>query len=152
MIKELLRISALVFLVVIIIADDFPFYEKIKTSETQLFLAILVLVSVYFDPIFGLILGVTLLIIYYEIYKKIIIQQQLENDEEKIKEEQIHRCDRPLEMEYITEAHLLAAQNNIFDVKNYNSEIKWMENSMGVQGIGNIGQNAYDADEKYFLY
>jgi hypothetical protein len=51
-------------------------------------------------------------------------------------------------MEYITEAHLLAAQNNIFDVRNYNSEIKWMENSMGAQGLG----NAYDAEDKYSLY
>lgn len=147
MIKELLRLASLVLLIIIIIADDFPFYEKMKTPETQLFLAILTLLGIYFDPIFGLIFGVTLLVIYYEIYKKIIIKHEAENKDDKTEEDE-HRCDKPIELDYITPEQLLAAQNNIFDVDNYNSEIKGVEHSMGIQGLN----GGYDRDDKYSLY
>lgn len=166
MIKETLRIVAVFLLLMIIIMDDFPFYNKLKDPSTQLFLAIIVLVCIYYDTTFGFIMGLVLLLIYYEIYKKIIISH--ENDvTEKMsnettsangpKDNQIvstNKLSPPVKLDYISEAHLLAAQNNIFDMANMNTEITsvgFANNAdviYGAQGL-DLG---YDKDDKYHMW
>ena len=56
--------------------DDFPFYEKMKSPATQLFLGVIVVACIYYDAIFGFITGLVVLLIYYEIYKKIITKAE----------------------------------------------------------------------------
>ncbi len=149
MIKEILRILAAVLLVIIIVMDDFPFYNKMKDTATQLLLAVLVIFCVFFDPIFGLIMGLVLLLVYYESYKKIINIQ--DGQDSKTSElSGASRCTQKLD--YITEQHLLAAQNNIVDINNYYSEIKGIHEIEGssAQGLGGgNGQRGYETDDKY---
>lgn len=169
MIKETLRIVAVILLLIIIIMDDFPFYNKLKDPSTQLFLAIIVLICIYYDTTFGFIMGLVLLLIYYEIYKKLIITHE-KNTTEKMTEgsnvpvgansTSIYAANSgsklppPAKIDYISEAHLVAAQNNIFDIANMNTEITAYgyandDNVIyGAQGLG----DGYDKDDRYFVW
>ena len=148
MLKEGLRIIAIFLLILIIIMDDFPFYSKLKDRTTQLFLGIIVLALIYYDTTFGFIMGLVILLIYYEIYKKIINEHQKQNEGTIAKPvmQEAQQCTS--EIGYITDAQLLAAQNNIYDIQNFNSEIVGLENAIGPQGL----HNGYDNSEKYFVY
>jgi len=155
MIKEALRIVAVFLLFIIIIMDDFPFYEKMKDTGTQFFMALCVLLMIFYDVTFGFIMGLVLMLIYYEIYKKIIIthEKELADAEKDIKDKQ-SKAQQPQQatlpvtkIDYISEAHLLAAQNNIWDVSNFNTEVK------GVDGIGAQGlQDGYDPGDMYYTW
>jgi hypothetical protein len=146
MIKEVLRIVAILLLVMIIVMDDFPFYEKLKDPVTQLILAIIILICIYFDPTFGFIMALVLMVIYYEIYKKIIQIHESYNEKTNI---QALYDNIPDQIDFISESHLHTAQNNIVDANHFHTEIKSMHDEYGsVQGL-TIG---YDKDEKYKMY
>lgn len=159
MIKETLRIVAVILLLIIIIMDDFPFYNKLKDPSTQLFLAVIILACIYYDTTFGFIMGLVLLLIYYEIYKKIIISHEntvTENMTETSADLPPNKAHlrQPMKLDYISEAHLLAAQNNIFDMENMNTEITAVgfandaDVVYGAQGLG----AGYDKDDKYSVF
>jgi hypothetical protein len=118
-----------------------------KDSVTQFFLALCVILFIYFDPTFGLIMGFVLLLVYFEIYGKIkktingnkiqtnttpaIGSNVWDNEQSKI-----DSC--VTQMEYITDEHLFSAQNNIFDEDNMKKEITATEdnqNGCGTQGF-----------------
>ena len=243
-IKNALRLVSVLLLIIIIVMDDFPFYEKMKDPATQLFLGVLVVALIYYDAIFGFIIGLLVLLIYYEIYKKIISKEeerqkliQKINDMENMqntatvpnipsrfmgahesinssykppstllssqkpdfvrdtpifiqpsaissvsqKEKDATIIDtilsqspsntaipknngsititndinKPLQMDYISEAHLLAAQNNIFDVQCYKDEIKGIDKGLnnekvyGAQGLDfeQVNYRGYNKNE-----
>ena len=75
---NLLRGLALIAFLIILIMDDFPFYSKMKQPYVQLVLAILAVCLIIIDNIFGFIFAMTLMLIYYEIYKK--IKKKTENN------------------------------------------------------------------------
>jgi len=115
MFKEVCRLLAFIGLVIIIIFDDFPFYNKIKTPQVQLVLAILVVIALFYDTIFGLLLGLVLLLIYYEIYKKIILPEQ--NQQLKIEKqlsEENNNIDtyRPIQQIQYTEQKSISQTKN----------------------------------------
>jgi hypothetical protein len=161
MIKEALRIVAVFLLLLIIIMDDFPFYRKMKDTSTQFFLGLCVLLMIFYDVTFGFIMGLVLMLIYYEIYKKIILSHEKEmalqkdtKDTKDLKNQNDHKnpvapsLSEPVaKIDYISEAHLLAAQNNIWDMNNFNLEVK------GVDGIGAQGlRNGYDSSDMYSMW
>ena len=164
MIKETLRIVAILLLIIIIVMDDFPFYAKMKDPSTQLFLAILVLACMYYDTTFGFIMGLVLLLIYYEIYKKIIISHEryvsenmTDNVSPSMNVQTVKNNKQlavPSKLDYISEAHLLAAQNNIFDMANMNTEITAFgfandaDVAFGAQGLG----TGYDHEDRYYIW
>jgi len=47
----------------------------------------------------------------------------------------VNKDDNTIEMPYISNELLLDAQNNIYDEKNYYTEIKKMDNAYGIQGL-----------------
>ena len=145
MIKESLRLIAIILLVIIIIMDDFPFYQKLKHPSTQLFMAILIVAFIFYDTTFGFIMGVVLLIIYYEIYKKIIMshEKQLAEKMSENKQSNESQAYHQTKLDYLSADHLLAAQNNIVDVTNMNTEVKGFDDGYGAQGIG-MGYDKYD--------
>lgn len=155
MLKDFLRIFAFILLLIVIIADDFPFYDKMKSSITQLFLAIVIILMIFYDPLFGFIMGLVIMLIYYEIYKKIKKIKSVKVDEPGNVEESPRMM-----MDYITDEHLHSAQNNIVDVDNLNTEVKGLQNGFnneglyGAQGIDKQKLNfgGYDQDDKYFSY
>jgi hypothetical protein len=173
MIKEFLRMFAVFLLLLIIVMDDFPFYEKMKDMTTQLFLALFVIGCLLYDTTFGFIMGLVLIVIYYEIYKKIIIKKkeiekyQEENISKEIESNTIknqiissNNYLKKCEIEYISPEHLLAAQNNIFDINNLKTEIKGIQKGFnnekvyGVQGMDTeqINHQGYDCNDTFSSY
>lgn len=204
--KDALRLVAVILLIIIIIMDDFPFYEKMKDATTQLFLGVLVVAFIFYDTVFGFIMGLVVMLIYYEIYKKIISKQEEKQNIQEISVDNgyvitpvgpssfmgAHDYDVegslglnthydthqpmhqpmyqpmhqpmqssdciPLKMDYISEAHLLAAQNNIFDVQNYKIEVKGVEHGLndekvyGVQGFDSekVNHKGYSKSENIY--
>jgi hypothetical protein len=229
-VKNALRLVAVLVLIIIIIMDDFPFYQKMKDPATQLFLGVVVVALIYYDAIFGFVVGLIILLIYYEIYKKIIAKEEQRqklttNTETNITEylnipvipnefmgahpvpshkpysapsnmldqnkpdftrdtpvfvqptnNQMNTkqqdelasqsytsiptiaSDACLKMDYISEAHLLAAQNNIFDVDCYKEEIKGVTNGLndekvyGAQGLDfeKVNYRGYSKSENIY--
>lgn len=147
MLKEGLRAVAIILLLIIIVMDDFPFYNKLKDQSVQLMLGVLVLACIYFDTTFGFIMGLVLLVIYYEIYKKIILTHEKQLQEELSVQQPKESFQIPATVDYISDNHLLAAQNNVFDVSNFENEIKYVD-GYGAQGIG-LG---YDKDDSYYIW
>ncbi len=164
---------AVFLLLLIIIMDDFPFYEKMKDMTTQLFLALFVIGCLLYDTTFGFVMGLVLIVIYYEIYKKIIIRKK---EIEKYQEENVSKETlsnniknqiispnsylKKCEIEYISPELLLAAQNNIFDINNLKTEIKGIQNGFnnekvyGVQGMDTeqINHKGYDCNDNFSSY
>lgn len=166
MIKEFLRMFAIFLLLIIIIMDDFPFYENMKDTTTQLFLALFVIMCILYDTTFGFIMGLVLIVIYYEIYKKIIINKKELNEYNKRQEENaiietnnIINNKQPCELNYISNEHLLAAQNNIFDINNFKTEVKGIDRGFnnekvyGVQGLDteHVNYTGFDNDDIYSM-
>lgn len=169
MLKLALRFIAVIFLIIIIIMNDFPFYEKMKDNATQLFLAIMIVAFIFYDTTFGFIMGLVLLLIYYEIYKKIIMKHEIqvkENMEAKVNkplQESSHLYTDasgsyiPDQLNYLSEEHLLAAQNNVFDIDNFKTEVRGIEHGFnnekvyGAQGLNSEDVNfmGYNREEIY---
>jgi hypothetical protein len=182
MFKETLRVFAVFLMLIIIIMDDFPFYNKLKDQNTQLFLGTFVICTLYYDTVLGFILALVLMLIYYEIYKKIKVKKNIVNTIEHYtksnnpdgnvgdnKTETIaprvipgaipvdvkKECD--FKLNYISEEHLLAAQNNIFDANNYTTEVKGIEKGYneekvyGAQGLDSESVNllGYDTEDRF---
>lgn len=142
MIKETLRILAMILLIMVIVMDDFLFYEKMKNPSIQLILAVIVIFCIFYDVTFGFIMGLVLLLIYYEIYKKIIITHKNKGKEIKQKTDSTFYQDNEIvKLDYMSEEHLRSAQNNVFDQNNFNTEIKGIntgfnnEQVYGCQGL-----------------
>lgn len=181
MFKETLRMFAILLMIIIIIMDDFPFYSKLKNPSTQLFLGIFVITAIYYDTTLGFILGLVLMLIYYEIYNK--IKKSIPTSQYKIEHytrpetntiqssEQPDTLGQPdvsdtpkintkngiMQLNYISDEHLIAAQNNIFDPENYATEVKGIEKGYndesvyGAQGLDSdkVNVRGYDNDDVF---
>lgn len=178
--KVSLRIFALLLLITIILMDDFPFYKKMIYKDTQLFIGILIICSIYYDATLGFILALCLFLIYYEIYSK--LKTKINNNEKskyakdkdsketffisnddiqnKIEEtKKIENENDVIQLNYISDEHLIAAQNNIVDIENYMSEIKGIDKGFnnegvyGAQGLDstNLNKEGYDQNNIYAL-
>ena len=159
MFKETLRIFAVLLLIIIAIMDDFPVYNKMKDVTTQLLLAVVVISCIYFDTTFGFILGLVLMLIYYEIYKKIkvavddieiakVIGPYNESSTSTIPEASNASCSI-IKLDYISKEHLLAVQNNIFDTNNYTSEVKGVDKGFNNEDV--YGAQGLDIDHLNYI-
>jgi len=168
MVINIFRGAGILLFILILIMDDFPFYKKMKEPYVQLILAIFTVFLLLMDPILGFIMSMVLMLIYFEIYKKIDIKKGkiiknkgddkymlnplLKNkiyenftETDKIKKNII-------ELDYITEEHLNNAQNNVINDDIYNKELeKENDNDIyyGVQGlkIGDENITGYNSNE-----
>ena len=75
MINNLFRATGIIIFLIILIMDDFPFYAKLKEQYVQLLLAIFIVMLSIFDYLSGLIYALTLMLIYFEIYKNIGVKK-----------------------------------------------------------------------------
>ena len=75
-IYNIFRGTGILLFILILILDDFPFYNYLKQEFIQLLLAIFILIIIYCDYLSGLIYSLVLLLIYYEIYKKLDLQKK----------------------------------------------------------------------------
>lgn len=166
MVINIFRGAGILLFILILIMDDFPFYKKMKQPYVQLVLAIFTVMLLLLDPILGFIISMVLMLIYYEIYKKIdikkgIIKKNNENDKymlnplkknsyEYFTEKDIVKKDI-IELDYITEKHLDDAQNNVIDSSIYNNELdnEKVDIDYGIQGlkIGDENITGYNSNE-----
>ena len=162
MFKETLRILAVLLLIIVAIMDDFPVYNKMKDPTSQLVFAFIVVSCIYYDTTFGFILGLVLMLVYYEIYKKISVTvndverhdpmdmkvEKVNNDQTSISKESKASCNS-VQLDYISKEHLLAAQNNVFDANNYTSEVKGLERGFNNESV--YGAQGLDFDHLNFV-
>ena len=166
MVINIFRGAGILLFILILIMDDFPFYKKMKQPYVQLVLAIFTVMLLLLDPILGFIISMVLMLIYYEIYKKIdikkgIIKKNDENDKymlnplkknsyEYFKKKDIVKKDI-IELDFITEKHLDDAQNNVIDSSIYNNELdnEKVDINYGIQGlkIGDENITGYNSNE-----
>lgn len=142
------RVLALILLVIILIIKEIPFKNLFKDLMIQFYMALTcILILLLVDNIFGFILSICLLTLYFRIYtselnlvkgtdnKKDIYTEKDVNtyiDTDKCIMEQVNSEIRiPVEVNnndtgclvpYITEENLLAAQSNIVNPEGYNKE------------------------------
>jgi Ca2+/Na+ antiporter len=179
MILQVLRILVLVVLIFSIMVDiEIPVI--LHTQVNQLIIAIIIIAIILLvDEIIGFLLGLLFLIIYFKYYQKLIKNNQVElkeplinnrNDfrnenaenfntdvkptpKEKtteITEHYIRYTNDGIEMPYISNELLEKAQTNIYDMTNYNNEIRIDNNTYGVQGLNSDGIH-YPAFEPLFV-
>lgn len=156
MIYNIFRFFALLLLLAFVVMKDINVSQWIKNAQIQLYIAILIVfIMVFIDNITGFILGVALLVLYFKIYNKELKQKKNPEPEKTIKvrcpleaemkETFVHDNDETvskpekegvIELEYVTEEHLLSAQNNIVDAQNYKNEsMVLVDNETGIKGI-----------------
>lgn len=174
MILEFLRIAALMWLIIIIIID-IKIPVILHTPVNQLIIAFLIITIILaIDEIFGFLLGLAFLVIYFKYYQNLIknngslnqLNEPLLNNNEgfseakpeanqktdKIQNHYIKYSNGCIEMPYISNELLENAQNNIYDIKNYNNEIRIDNNTYGIQGLNSdkIHYPAFDATDNNF--
>ncbi len=167
MVINIFRGAGILLFILILIMDDFPFYKKMKEPYVQLILAIFTVFLLLMDPILGFIISMVLMLIYFEIYKKIDIKKGkiIKKSDDKymlnplLKNkiyENFTETDKIkkniIELDYITEEHLNNAQNNVINDDIYNKELeKENDNDIyyGVQGlkIGDENITGYNSNE-----
>lgn len=166
-----LRFLFLIGLILIIINDiEIPLI--LHKEVNQMIIAIFVIsIVILVDEIIGLLIGIIFLVLYFKHYQKMFsknddIKEPLLNNKDSfvgdIKPEtnariplisdeykrmdEINGC---IEMPYISNEILERIQTNIYDISNYNNEIKINENSYGIQGLNSDSVNyaGFDKNE-----
>ena len=77
MIINIFRGTGILLFILILIMDDFPFYKKMKEPYVQLILSIFTVFLLILDGPLGFIISMILMLIYFEIYKKIDKKKQI---------------------------------------------------------------------------
>jgi len=170
-----MRIILLLLLITIIIYD-FEIPVVLNTQTNQMIIGIIVIFTIIvIDEIIGFLIGIIFLVIYFKHYQKIFntqseIKKPLLNDyndnfvgdvkpptntripvieNEYIKMDNVNGC---YEMPYISNELLEKAQTNIYDISNYNNEIRINDNTYGVQGLNSDGIHFPAFDNSDIIY
>jgi hypothetical protein len=164
MIHNLLRGFGLIVFILILIMDDFPFYEKMKLAHIQLVFAVLITILCIYDYISGFIYAMVLMLIYYEIYskKKTINTVNTKIDDkysinmkknlfENFLEKYETNNQNKILVDFISEKYLDDAQNGyIFSKENYDAN-NLNKFDYDVQGISNNEDNINGIDMNYSI-
>jgi hypothetical protein len=161
MVHNLVRGFGLILFILILIMDDFPFYQKMKLPYIQLVLAVIITSLCIYDYISGFIFAMVLMLIYYEIYSKNKIDDNINtnltekyniNMKNKLFENFMEKYEtnnqNKILVDFISEKYLDDAQNGyIFNKENYdNNNITKFD--YDVQGISNNEDNISGIDMK----
>lgn len=159
---DFIKIILLILLVIIIIID-IPIYNFLKSPQYQFLIALTILTILLFvDTGIGFIMAIIMFIIYFKVYTKIINKNSKETmnnmvDKNNSKEDiQTNNMTTNNKL-YISQEHLIAAQNNIFDINSYNTEIKGFnkghnnENVYSAQGFDIEKNYVAGFDENFYL-
>jgi len=171
---------ALILLVIILIIKEIPFKNIFKDLMIQFYMALIcILILLLVDNIFGFILSICLLTLYFRIYTnelnlinknnignsnvyaetiadKCTMNMEQVNSERRLPVE-VNNNDTNCLVPYITEENLLAAQSNIVNPEGYNKEYYgvdkgiYKEDVYGSQGLDNknINIRGYDVQNSY---
>jgi len=161
MIHNLLRGFGLIVFILILIMDDFPFYEKMKLEHIQLVFAVLITSLCIYDYVSGFIYAMVLMLIYYEIYSKKkskdIVNTKIDdkysiNMKNKLLENFMEKYEtnnqNKMLVDFISEKYLDDAQNGyIFSKENFDTN-NLNKFDYDVQGISNNENNIIGIDMK----
>tara|TARA_Y100000389_G_scaffold8449_1_gene8035 strand:+ start:6147 stop:6653 length:507 start_codon:yes stop_codon:yes gene_type:complete len=161
MIHNLLRGFGLIVFILILIMDDFPFYEKMKLEHIQLVFAVLITSLSIYDYVSGFIYAMVLMLIYYEIYSKKkskdIVNTKIDdkyniNMKNKLFENFMEKYEtnnqNKILVDFISEKYLDDAQNGyIFSKENFDKN-NLNDFDYDVQGISNTENNISGIDIK----
>ena len=164
MIQNLLRGFGLIVFILILIMEDFPFYEKMKLAHIQLVFAVLITILCIYDYVSGFIYTMVLMLIYYEIYSKKKSKDTVNtkiddkyniNMKNKLFENFMEKYEtnnkNKILVDFISEKYLDDAQNGyIFSKENYDAN-NLNEFDYDVQGISNNEDNINGIDMKYSI-
>jgi len=149
---DILRFLAIVIFLLIIVIDKYPYDILIKNTNIQFIIALFcITVLLLIDNITGFILILAVLVLYFKLFNKILINNNkpytlYENDPNNNIYESIYE-----KVDYTTDKNLIDAQNNIVDFENYNSEIKIIESKekmlYSTQGLDAGNVKGYNKDE-----
>lgn len=173
MVIEFLRILLLVVLLFVIILDyDVPVI--INTAVNQLFIALIIIfIILAVDEIVGFLTGLIFLTIYFKFYQKKINNENKDNKEKFTNDSNSSPLNNLFDYIFnpsvpssnsnshpylhsqssansnmipiVSNDILKSAQNNIFNDKEYNKEIKTYDNSYGgIQGLNINNLTAFD--------
>jgi len=159
MVINSLRGLSVIVLALIIIIKDIPFKKLFKDAMIQFYLAVAcMLVLLLVDNIFGFILSICVLTLYFRIYTSELKSKSAGGSTSDLSDHKHDKgcdddkCEMNMEhiaiekmkiptntttdgsVPYITEENLLAAQSNIVDPAEYNRE-QHSENLYGSQGL-----------------
>ena len=146
-----LRILAIAILFVSLVIDTADFKDIIK-PDVQIILGVgIVSIIMFVDSITGLILGLTVLIIYLRVYAKIYgikMENIVDFKNLLLNTEPSAHTNYPMETlvdnnNYITPKNLEDAQNNIFDKNVYDKQFIGIK---GVYGEGVLGAEGLDKE------
>lgn len=175
MIKDILRVIALTTFILVIFVD-IPVPIILNTPLNQLIIGLFIIfIIVIVDEIFGFLLGLIILVVYYKYYQKVFntnngIESGLKEPLLAVNHLDTFKVDiKPppnnkignigdhyvkfnndsncIEMPYISNELLEKAQNNIYDITNYNMEIITdSDKTYGIQGLNSASIHfpAYD--------
>lgn len=163
MVHNLLRGFGLILFILILIMDDFPFYQKMKLPHVQFVIAIIITSLCVYDYISGFIFAMLIMLIYYEIYNKKKINNNINTNTNLDDKYNINMKNKLLEnfmekyetnnqnkilVDFISEKYLDDAQNSyIFDKENYDNN-NLTKFDYDVQGISNNEDNISGIDMK----
>ncbi len=164
MIHNLLRGFGLIVFILILIMDDFPFYEKMKLEHIQLVFAVLITSLSIYDYVSGFIYAMVLMLIYYEIYSKKkskdIVNTKIDdkyniNMKNKLFENFMEKYEtnnqNKILVDFISEKYLDDAQNGyIFSKENFDKN-NLNDFDYDVQGISNTENNISGIDIKFSI-
>ena len=134
MLPKILSIAVLLVAALI----DVKYIQFIINPDIQLLLGTIVIaIIVFFDAISGLILGLSLLILYLRVYSK---KYNINIREIVTGKKSVNYPMKSLVSAYVTPDDLANAQNNIVDERDYSKEVKgfngpYKESVYGAQGI-----------------
>jgi len=146
------RLISLIILCMIFIIKDIQYKKLFKDPLMQLYLAIIcITIIMLIDNITGFILTIGLLLIYFRIYTNEIKNKTDDNKNIAKFTNEVDKCsmDHPSiksivesatdcnKVPYITEENLLAAQTNIYNIDNYDTEVGQLSNEIKAGSLYN---------------
>lgn len=152
---DILRFLAIIIFLLIVAINDYPYINAIKDTSIQFIIAILcITILLLVDNITGFILILSVLVLYFKLFNKILIKKTEDvpyevyiNDKDNNIYESIYE-----KVNYTTEKNLIDAQNNIVDNQNYNTEIKILDNGTDLystQGLDVGTVKGYNKDDMF---
>lgn len=141
----------LILIILTLLIINVPISNFFKDPINQFGIAIIILfILITIDESIGFLIGLIFLIIYYRYYNSLLNN----NNNIKNNTKTIEKYSNNNYLDYISPELLFAAQNNIVDTNNYNSEIKGFKapkKVYGIQGL-DMDKNNYMGYDKYDNY
>jgi membrane-anchored glycerophosphoryl diester phosphodiesterase (GDPDase) len=137
----------LILIIITLLIINIPISNFFKDPMNQFGIAVIILfILIVIDEYIGFLIGLIFLIIYYRYYDSLLNNKTIKINSKENNENNIEKYTNKKSLDYISPELLFAAQNNIVDINNYNSEIKGFKTPKKVYGIQGL-----DTDKNNYI-